>query len=102
MSRFKVGQKVVCINDKFHNTNGIHWACPKKGDVLTVLDIRGFFATPYLSFEELDRDSFFQSDFFAPIEENTDEYSDTYSIAIQLVQELEQVDKSKEPQKQLA
>ena len=66
MSRFKVGQKVVCINDKFHNTNGIHWACPKKGDVLTVLDIRGFFATPYLSFEELDRDSFFSIRFLRP------------------------------------
>ena len=66
MSRFKVGQKVVCINDKFDNTNGIHWACPKKGDVLTVLDIRGFFATPYLSFEELDRDSFFSIRFLRP------------------------------------
>ena len=110
MSRFKVGQKVVCIADNFVSTLGYSkefylkhgYVFPQEGDILTIRDI--FFSEVWrLRFEEVvnpkaeNHEPGFAEYKFAPIEE----YTDSVSIAQSLVRELTETDKAKNPVKEL-
>lgn len=118
MSRFKVGQKVVCINDI---PNTMLRLPIKKG---VIYKVAGIVLSPCCGKESLQLEGVFKinnyptscsyccnnysekigalkllaSRRFAPIEE----YTDSLSIAESLVKELSEVDKAKEPIKELA
>lgn len=106
---FYVGQKVACIDD-----SGMQLpygeASPKKGGHYTIREIRHN-GRSVLLVEIVNKPQYYRDvvtgqlgDFelsfysfrFAPIEE----YSDSMSIAMQLIQELDQVDKAKNPVKE--
>lgn len=101
MSRFKVGQKVVCIKP-YDNLI--------KGSVYTIMDVAectcgiyGVFVGTHTRFacvscpcgkrviHEPTRKQYFDPSRFAPIEE----YTDSLSIANSLVEQLTEVDKAK-------
>lgn len=94
---FYVGQKVVCIDDS--NIEIIYGeVTPVKGETYTVREIYDNDCVRLL--EVVNKPYPYSAGFmecaflmkrFAPLET----YGETYSIAIQLIQELEQVDKQK-------
>lgn len=105
---FYVGQKVVCIDDSDMDLS-YGEAAPKKGGHYTIREIThnglGVKLFEIVNTCRIYRHAFtgeilicecdFYSFRFAPIEE----YTDSMSIAMQLVQEIGQVDKAKNPVK---
>lgn len=95
---FYVGQKVVCIDDSDIYTSVYNEITPKKGIEYTVRDVcdnESIRLVEIINEPQLYIGGFMECLFrpfrFAPLET----YGETYSIAIQLIQELEQVDKQK-------
>ena len=87
---FYIGQQVICIIDDIGWFSDVSYEItegPQKGEILT---IDGICEQGGLIFYKYGEESFWAND-FAPLET----YRESYSIAIELVQELEQVDKQK-------
>lgn len=106
---FYVGQKVVCIDDtnipltygESAPTKGGHYTIRKirhNGQSVLLVEVvnKPYHYIDFTTDEPVYCETGFKSSRFAPIEE----YTDSMSIAMQLVQELDQVDKAKNPVKE--
>lgn len=95
MSRFKIGGKCICINGNqwYIIETGEPCEGPYEGEILDIYSM----SDDMLFFEKYGLEDGFIEYSFAPIEE----YTDSLSIAESLVKELSEVDKAKNPIKEL-
>lgn len=89
MSRFHVGQKVVCVSNRWFRTNNLTYleklmymitkkypkcAGPAKGDVCTVFDSEiGSDGSQYIRLCEWPKDKMYDASFFRPLDSLTEQ-----------------------------